>query len=63
LLGVVGNKRWKIKTKLTGYDYILAVKAYQERCPIICVGELGKENGGFVLKNVRNLRFDESWEH
>jgi hypothetical protein len=63
LLGVVGDKLRKIKTELRGYDYILAVKAYQERCPIICLGELGKENGGFVLKNVRDLMFDESWEH
>lgn len=63
LLGVVGDKLRKIKTELTGYDYILAVKAYQERCPIICLGELSKENGNFVLKNVRDLIFDESWEH
>ncbi|MFP4099578.1 hypothetical protein [Coleofasciculus sp.] len=63
LLGVVGNKLRKIKTKLTGYDYILAVKAYQERSPIICMGELSKEKGNFVLKNVRDLMFDESWEH
>jgi len=29
-------------------DYIIAIKAYQERCPIICPGDLIKENNNFI---------------
>ena len=60
LLGVVGDKLHKIKTELTGYEYILAIKAYQERLPITCTGELMKENNLFMLKNNHSLALDES---
>lgn len=61
LMGVVINKLQKIKTELFDRDYVLAVKAYQERSPVSCRGDLLKENNGFVLKNVSDFILDESW--
>jgi hypothetical protein len=61
LVGVIADKLRKIKTSLSDIDYILAIKAYQERLPIFCTGELIRENNAFTLKNPRNLTLDELW--
>ncbi|MBW4506699.1 MAG: hypothetical protein KME64_09330 [Scytonematopsis contorta HA4267-MV1] len=58
LLGVVIDKLRPIHTELADRDYILALKAYQERLPVYCTGDLIKENGAFVLKNPHRLRLD-----
>jgi hypothetical protein len=63
IIGVVIDKLRKIQTELFNHDYILAIKAYQERLPIVCTGDLIKEESGFVLKNVRNFALDESWKN
>ena len=42
LLGVVVDKLRKIQTSLADHDYIKAIKAYQERLPIVCTGDLIK---------------------
>jgi hypothetical protein len=63
LIGIVANKLRKIKTSLTDKDYILAIKAYQERLPVLCTGDLIKENNAFTLKNPRNLTLDELWQN
>jgi len=42
LLGVIADKLQKIKTELADKDYILAIKAYQERLPFLCTGDLIK---------------------
>jgi hypothetical protein len=60
IIGVVIDKLRKIQTELFNHEYILAIKAYQERLPIVCTGDLIKENSGFVLKNVRNFALYES---
>lgn len=59
LLGIVVNKLRPIHTELADRDYILALKAYQERLPIYCTGDLIKENGTFILKNPHHLSLDE----
>jgi hypothetical protein len=59
LLGVVVDKLRKIHTQLAGYNYILAIKAYQERLPVFCTGELIKENNIFVLKHPRKFSLDQ----
>lgn len=59
LLGVVVNKLRPIHTELTDREYILALKAYQERLPIYCRGDLIKENGAFILKNPHHFSLDE----
>ena len=63
LLGlvVVVAKLRKIQTSLSDKDYILAIKAYQERLPILCSGDLIKDNNAFILKNPHNLTLDELW--
>jgi hypothetical protein len=60
LLGVVIDKLRPIHTELADRDYILALKAYQERLPIFCTGDLIKENGTFTLKNPRDFSFDNT---
>jgi len=61
LIGVIADKLRKIKTSLADKDYILAIKAYQERLPILCSGDLIKDNNAFILKNPHNLTLDELW--
>jgi hypothetical protein len=61
LLGIVADKLRKIQTSLGDKDYILAIKAYQERLPILCTGDLIKDNNTFILKNPHNLTIDELW--
>ncbi|WP_449416154.1 hypothetical protein [Phormidium nigroviride] len=36
---------------------------YQERLPVLCTGDLIKENNAFTLKNPRNLTLDELWQN
>ncbi|NES19174.1 MAG: hypothetical protein F6K41_09640 [Symploca sp. SIO3E6] len=55
IFGIVIDKLRKIQTELFNHDYILAIKAYQERLPIVCRGDLIKEDSGFVLKNPHDL--------
>ena len=54
----VFDKLRKIKTELKDHNYILAIKAYQERLPIVCMGDLLKENVIFVLKNPRGFQIE-----
>jgi hypothetical protein len=61
LVGVIADKLRKIQTSLADINYILAIKAYQERLPVLCTGDLIKENNAFTLKNPRNLTLDELW--
>jgi len=61
LMGVVMNKLQKIKAELFDRDYVLAIKAYQERLPVSCWGDLVKQNSSFFLKNIRNFTLDAGW--
>ncbi|BAY84634.1 hypothetical protein NIES267_41300 [Calothrix parasitica NIES-267] len=54
----VFDKLRKIRTELKDHNYILAIKAYQERLPIVCMGDLLKENGIFVLKSPRGFQIE-----
>ena len=54
----VFDKLRKIKTELKDHNYILAIKAYQERLPIVCMGDLFKENDIFVLKSPRGFQIE-----
>jgi hypothetical protein len=55
LLGAVFEKLKEIKTVLNNQDYILAIKAYQERLQIHCIGDLVREDNHFILNNPKNL--------
>ncbi|MDJ0515112.1 MAG: hypothetical protein F6K22_23555 [Okeania sp. SIO2F4] len=51
LMGVVVNKLERIKLELFDRDYVTAIRASQERFPVLCKGDLVKQNNVFVLKN------------
>ncbi len=55
VMGFVVGKLRKINLELRDADYQLALKAYEDRSPITCFGDLIKENDGFVLKNPRDF--------
>ncbi|MBW4511065.1 MAG: hypothetical protein KME64_31795 [Scytonematopsis contorta HA4267-MV1] len=55
LCTILDNLR-EVQAELTEQDYILAIKAYQERLPITCAGELIKNNDSFSLKNSRDFQ-------
>jgi len=55
ILGIVVDKLRKIRIQLSDIEYNLALKAYSERLPIICTGDLIKEGDSFMLKNPRNF--------
>ena len=59
LMGVVMNKLERIKLELFDQDYVTAIRAYQERFPVLCRGDLVKENHGFVLKKICSFSVDE----
>ena len=60
LMGVVVGKLRKINVELTEPKYTLAIKAYRERLPVVCTGDLIKEGNTFVLKNPRHFALDEA---
>ncbi|MDF5720163.1 MAG: hypothetical protein PUP91_06665 [Rhizonema sp. PD37] len=60
LLCAIFQKLQEIKTELADHDYILAIKAYQERLPIHCTGDLVKEDSHFILKNLQKFQIDKS---
>ena len=58
VFGVVLEKLRKINIELADHDYLLAIKAYQERLAVVCTGDLIKEDNIFVLKNPRNFQIE-----
>jgi hypothetical protein len=58
ILGVVISKPRKIRMKLTEFDSKIAIKAYRDRPPIICFGDLMKTDNTFVLQNPPGLILD-----
>ncbi len=58
LMGVIVGKLRKINVSLKQSEYTLAIKAYKERLPVICTGDLIKEGNSFVLQNLRNFALD-----
>jgi hypothetical protein len=57
LMGCAVGKFCKIYVELTDSEYTLAVKAYQERSPVACTGDLIKQDNAFILKHLRNFFF------
>ncbi len=55
MMGFVVNKLQKIYVELKETDYKLALKAYQERIPVTCGGDLVKVGGSFVMQNVQGF--------
>lgn len=55
LIGFVIEKLRKIHLELSEADDRLVLKAYEDRSPVTCTGDLIKENGRFVLKSPRDF--------
>ncbi|MBD2184114.1 hypothetical protein H6S82_03040 [Planktothrix sp. FACHB-1355] len=55
LMGVVVGKLRRINVELRQPEYNLAIKAYEQRLPVICTGDLIKKDSFFVLNNPRNF--------
>jgi hypothetical protein len=60
IIGSILGKLRHIHIKLNELEYNLAIKAYQERLPVVCTGDLIKENSFFVLKNPRHFALYDS---
>ena len=58
LLGVVLGKLRQVEIELDKSEADLGIKAYQERLPIICRGDLIKEGDRFLLNNPSQLALD-----
>ncbi|KYC38900.1 hypothetical protein WA1_33345 [Scytonema hofmannii PCC 7110] len=59
LFSVIVDKLRPVYIKLANHEYILAIKAYTERLPVLCTGDLVKENNTFILKNPQQFRLDQ----
>ena len=55
MMGFVVNKLRKIYVELKETDCKLALKAYQDRIPVTCGGDLVKEGGYLVMQNVQGF--------
>ncbi len=55
LVGTADGERRTVVTRLDGGNHHLAIKAYEERLPVRCVGELVKEGKSYRLKNPRDF--------
>ncbi len=58
LFGVVFDKLRKINVLLADDYYIIAMKAYQERLPVLCVGDLTRGNDVLMLNNLQRFELD-----
>ncbi|BAZ11376.1 hypothetical protein NIES4071_32020 [Calothrix sp. NIES-4071] len=58
LFGVVFDKLRKINVFLANDYYIIAMKAYQERLPVLCVGDLTRGNDVLMLNNLQRFELD-----
>lgn len=55
MMGFVVNKLRKIYVELKETDCNLALKAYNERMPVTCVGDLVKVGESFAMQNVQGF--------
>ncbi|MEG4530447.1 hypothetical protein [Microcoleus sp. D2_18a_D3] len=55
MMGFVVNKLQKIHVELKETDGKLALKAYQERIPVTCAGDLVKVGESFVMQNLHGF--------
>jgi hypothetical protein len=63
LIGCAVGQFRKIYVELTDAEYSLALKAYEERSPVVCTGDLIKQDNAFLLKNPRDFTLNESWKN
>jgi len=61
LFGLVIDKLRSVNITLVDHEYILAIKAYTERLPVLCTGDLIKENDIFILINPQQFHLDRPY--
>lgn len=59
LFGIIFDKLRKINVSLADDEYILAIIAYQERLPVLCVGDFIKVHNVFTLNNLQKFELDK----
>ncbi len=57
IMGFIVSKPRQIQMMLGENEYYFARTAYIERLPIVCTGDLVKENGAFVLKKISRFAY------
>ena len=62
IVGNVDGDRRTLHAELTGEDHSLAIRAYENRLPIACNGELVRDGKSHRLKNPRGLRLVDETE-
>lgn len=58
LFGIIFDKLRKINISLADDEYIIAIIAYQERLPVLCLGDLIKVDNVFTLNNLQKFELD-----
>lgn len=56
IIGIIDGEKKTVTTELEGEQHSLAVKAYEEKLPLECGGDLIKEGGGYKLKNLKDFK-------
>jgi len=56
IVGTADSAARSVSLDLSGTEHSLAVRSYEERVPISCVGELTREGASWVLRNPREVR-------
>jgi hypothetical protein len=55
IVGLVDGSRRNVAVELVGPNHSLAVRSYEERLPLSCVGELERDGRSWVLRNPREV--------
>ncbi len=55
VLGTADGVPRTVVMELSGEDHVRAIRAYEERIPVKCVGELAREGKSWVLNNAREF--------
>lgn len=58
LFCIVFDKLRKINVSLADDEYIIAIIAYQERLPVLCLGDLIKVDNVFTLNNLQKFELE-----
>lgn len=56
IVGTADGERRTVFAELCGEAHQLAIRSYEERLTLACVGEMAKEGGSFRLRNARDVR-------
>jgi len=55
IVAYIDGRPRRVNVELRGAEYDQAIRAHQERLPVVCTGELVREGRGLVLRNPRDF--------